>query len=97
MLYAVAGTAVRIVGLPDAESAELLARLKAHATDERFVYRRRHEAGDIAIIDTQATLHSATPIEFGSSPRDSRVVWRISVHGNAIGAGMGEADRAGAG
>ena len=41
----------------------------------------RHEVGDIAIIDTNATLHSATPIEVASGPVDSRVVWRISTHG----------------
>ena len=81
MLYAVAGTATRIEGMPADESAELLEQLKAHATSDQFVYARRHSVGDIAMIDTNATLHSATPIPVASGPVNSRVVWRISLHG----------------
>lgn len=40
-----------------------------------------HEVGDIAIYDTNATLHSATPIDVATGLNDSRVIWRISVHG----------------
>ncbi len=62
-------------------SDQLLDQLKAHATSPPFVYARKHEVGDIALYDTNATLHSATQIDVASGPNDSRVIWRISVHG----------------
>ncbi len=86
MLYAVAGTAVAIEGLNPDASNELLEELKKHATSERFSYARKHEVGDIAIFDTLATLHAATQIGVATGPYDSRVIWRISVHGRPVAA-----------
>ncbi len=81
MLYGVAGTPYRIEGLEPGESDVLLAQLKTHATSPPFTYARKHEVGDIAIYDTNATLHSATQIGVATGSTDSRVIWRISVHG----------------
>lgn len=81
MLYSVAGTPYCIEGMEQSESDALLDQLKTHATSEPFVYARKHEIGDIAIYDTNATLHSATQIDVATGPNDSRVIWRISVHG----------------
>ena len=80
-LYAVAGTAFAIEGLPDEEAQVLIAQLKAHATKEKFVYEHRYEVGDIAIWDTQATLHCGKPIGAPSGPGTERVLWRICVRG----------------
>ena len=80
-LYAVAGTAFAIEGLPDEEARSLISRLKAHAIQEKFVYEHRYEVGDIAIWDTQATLHCAKPIDSPSGPGTERVLWRICVRG----------------
>ena len=80
-LYAVAGTAFAIEGLPDEEAQVLIAELKAHATRERFVYEHRYEVGDIAIWDTQMTLHSGKPIGPPNGPGTERVLWRICVRG----------------
>mgnify|MGYP003343769857 CR=1 FL=1 len=85
VLYAVAGTAVRIEGLPDAESVQLLEELKRHATSPPFVYARKHEVGDIAIYDTDATMHSATPIGVAVNEDNARKIWRVSVHGPPVG------------
>lgn len=80
-LYAVAGTPFRVEGLDDAEGAALVARLKAHATQDKYVYAHRYEVGDVAIWDTQATLHCATPIGPPTHPGAQRLLWRISVRG----------------
>jgi len=81
VLYAVAGTAARIEGMADDEATQLLEQLKRHATSPSFVYARKHEVGDIAIYDTDATMHSATPIGVAVSEGNARKIWRISVHG----------------
>ena len=86
MLYAVAGTAMAIEGLEAQAGTALLEELKNHATSDRFTYARKHEAGDIAIFDTNATLHAATRIGVATGPHDARVVWRISVHGRPVAA-----------
>ena len=80
-LYAVAGTAYAIEGLSDAEAQSLIAELKAHATRDRFVYEHKYEVGDIAIRDTQMTLHCAKPIGRPCGPGTERLLWRISVRG----------------
>lgn len=80
-LYAVAGTPYAIEGMNEEEGAALLKELKRHALQERFIYRHRYRIGDIAIYDTTQTLHSGTPIGPATSPRDTRLLWRISVRG----------------
>ena len=80
-LYAVAGTAFGIEGLPDEEARALISRLKAHATRKRFVHEHRYEVGDIVIWDTQMTLHSARPIGPPNGPGTRRRLWRICVRG----------------
>lgn len=79
-LYAVAGTPIAIEGMDDGAAAELLAELKAHAVGDRYVYAHSYEVGDVAIWDTQATLHCATPIG-PPAPGNRRLLWRISVRG----------------
>jgi taurine dioxygenase len=80
-LYAVAGTPFAIRGMPDDEAERLLRDLKQHALQPRFAYKYKYSVGDIAIWDTFATLHSATPIAPATGPRDSRLLWRISCKG----------------
>ena len=80
-LYAVAGPPFEIDGMAPTEATRLLHSLKAHATSRPFVYRHKYRVGDVAIWDTMATLHSATPIGIASGERDSRLLHRISVKG----------------
>ncbi|MBL26811.1 MAG: hypothetical protein CMM50_04565 [Rhodospirillaceae bacterium] len=79
-LYAVAGTPITVDGLPESEANELLATLKAHAVQDKYVHEHRYSVGDIAIWDTQMTLHSAKPIG-RPEPGNERLLWRISVRG----------------
>lgn len=79
-LYAVAGTAFAVEGMEADDATRLIAELKAHAVDKRYVYAHTYEVGDVAIWDTQMTLHSATPIG-PPAPGNRRLLWRISVRG----------------
>jgi taurine dioxygenase len=65
-----------IVGLADAESAELLDQLHAHATADRYVYRHHWAAGDLVIWDNQATMHTRTPCD---SQQHQRLLYRTTV------------------
>jgi len=81
VLYGVAGTPCGIEGMAEDEALALLDELKAHALQPRFVYEHRYRVGDIAIWDTNQTLHSGVPIDIATSERDSRLLYRISVKG----------------
>lgn len=82
-LYAVAGSSMGIVGMPDDEALALLRELAAHATAERYTATLRYAPGDIAVWDNSSTLHAAEPM----APVDSadhanaRLLWRVSVKG----------------
>ena len=80
-LFAVSGTACAIDGMDDDAARALIATLKAHAVQDKYVYRHAYEVGDIAIWDTQMTLHAATPIEAAAGEDTERLLWRISVKG----------------
>ncbi len=80
-LYAMAGTPFGIEGLAAAAAAALLATLKTHQLQDRFLYKHRYSVGDITIWDTSQTLHSATQIAVATSAADSRLLYRISVRG----------------
>lgn len=83
-LYAVAQTPFKLEGKSEAESAEILHRLKTHATDPRFVYEHRYEVGDILIFDTLSTLHRAKgEIDPAQSKEadNARLLWRLSAKG----------------
>ncbi len=80
-LYAVAGTAIGIEGMPQEEAEALIAELKAHCVQEKYIYEHKYEVGDIAMWDTQMTLHAAKPIEVPKGPGTERLLWRISIRG----------------
>ncbi len=80
-LYAVGGTAFAIEGMPGTAADTLLRKLKAHCVQERYIYAHRYEIGDVAIWDTQMTMHCAAPMDAPSGPGTERLLWRISVRG----------------
>ncbi|HEX3860607.1 MAG TPA: TauD/TfdA family dioxygenase [Stellaceae bacterium] len=51
--------ASHVDGWPMADGRALLARLEAHATQERFVYRHRWLPGDMLMWDNRSLLHRA--------------------------------------
>jgi taurine dioxygenase len=83
-LYAMAQTPFLIDGKSEADSAAILARLKAHATDPKFVYEHRYEVGDILIFDTLSTLHRAKgqiDVAASADADNARLLWRLSAKG----------------
>lgn len=61
-----------IVGMSDAESAELIDELTAHCTQPQFVYSHFWHAGDLVIWDNRCTMHRATPFDDMLYKRDMR-------------------------
>jgi taurine dioxygenase len=82
-LYGVSGSSFGIVGMPEDEAIDLLNELKRHATGERYVRTLRYAVGEIAVWDTNCTLHAAellAPVEDPGDPQ-ARLLYRISVKG----------------
>jgi alpha-ketoglutarate-dependent taurine dioxygenase len=53
--------ASHIDGWPMQDGRALLARLEAHATQDRFIYRHKWRAGDMLMWDNRCLLHRADP------------------------------------
>ena len=67
--------------MPETEAEDLIAELKEHVLQEKYIYRHKYNVGDIAVWDTFQTMHSAVPIEVSTSETDARLLWRISIRG----------------
>ncbi len=68
----------RIVGLPEDESRDLLARLFAHSTKPEFIYRHRWQSHDIVFWDNRSVVHLAT----GCPDHLRRKMYRTTVQGD---------------
>lgn len=75
------GTAFGVEGLDREEGRELIAELRAHVTQPRFVTRYKVETGDILLWDNFQVMHSATPTEYSDEPGRRRLLYRISTKG----------------
>lgn len=62
-LYICPGMTTRIVGLPEEESASLLAELFAWSTQPRFVYTHIWRLGDALLWDNACTMHRREPFD----------------------------------
>ena len=80
-LYSPAGTSQGIVGMEDGEAAKLLNELADHALQPKYVYKHKWAVGDVVGWDTSSTMHAATPIGAATGPKDTRLLYRISVKG----------------
>ena len=58
-----------IAGMKRATSDALLEALMTHATQERFVFRRRWGARDVVMWDNRCTMHCATPYDAAGERR----------------------------
>ena len=76
VLYCNPGYAVRVDGMPEAESAELLALLFAHQEREAFFYAHAWTEGDVLMWDNIGTVHNAIP---DYRPDEPRYMRRIQV------------------
>lgn len=59
-------SAAWIEAMHPAESHDLLQKLMVHATQEKYTYRHKWNAGDLAIWDNTGCMHRAMPFEEGS-------------------------------
>jgi len=59
-------SAAYVEGMHHAESHDLLQRLMAHATQEKYTYRHKWQVGDLAMWDNTGSMHRAMPFEEGS-------------------------------
>lgn len=74
-LYAVSGTSMGIVELPQDEAIDLLDELKAHATQPKYQLRLKYGVGDVVMWDNPSLLHAATLTD----PKFPRTLHRITV------------------
>lgn len=65
-----------VVGLPEAESRALIAKLTAHATRRENVYRHEWEVGDLLMWDNCGVMHHAIPYDASSGRLMHRTVLR---------------------
>ncbi|MFI6443444.1 TauD/TfdA dioxygenase family protein [Kitasatospora sp. NPDC050543] len=82
----IGGFAQSIVGLPGAESGDLLRSLQAYVTRPENVVRWRWEVGDLVLFDNRATQHYA-PDDYDDLPRR---LHRVTVAGDVPVAVTGE-------
>ncbi len=68
---------VRIEGLPEPESNELLATLFDHQERREFVYEHVWRPGDLLMWDNRCTLHARTDF----SPNERRLMRRVTILG----------------
>lgn len=59
-------SAAWVEGMHAAESHDLLQRMMVHATQDKYTYRHKWQAGDLAIWDNTGCMHRAMPFEAGS-------------------------------
>ena len=80
-LYGLGGTPFEVPGMELEDGLALIARLKAHATQDRYVQGYKLMPGDVLLWDNLAVMHRATPIDYSDAPADRRLNYRISVKG----------------
>jgi taurine dioxygenase len=74
VLYCNPGYAVRIDGMPETESAQLLEFLFEHQVQKKFFYAHTWTEGDVLMWDNIGTLHNAVPDYGADEPRYMRRV-----------------------
>jgi alpha-ketoglutarate-dependent taurine dioxygenase len=66
-----------IEGMHPAESHDLLERLMAHATQDKYTYRHKWQMGDLAIWDNTGAMHRVMPYD----PESKREYHRCTLNG----------------
>lgn len=79
-IFVNAGFTKTVAGLDDARARELLERLYAHVTQDKYVYRHQWRVGDVLMWDNYSTQHRATG-GYGERPR---LMWRTTIQGFAL-------------
>ncbi len=76
ILYCNPGYAMRIDGMPEAESAELLDFLFKHQAQEKYFHAHKWTEGDVLMWDNIGTVHNAVP---DYRPDEPRYIRRVQV------------------
>jgi taurine dioxygenase len=79
-IYVSDGTAVGVVGMPEAEGRQLIRELIDHCTQPQFVYRHRWRVGDLVVWDNCSSLHKANSKDYALPYR--RRMHRVTVSGS---------------
>jgi taurine dioxygenase len=79
-LYVTEGYTVRIAGMPEDESHDLIAELSAHCVKPEFTYLHNWQQHDLVMWDDCSTQHKATFDYPASLPR---LMHRTTVSGGA--------------
>jgi alpha-ketoglutarate-dependent 2,4-dichlorophenoxyacetate dioxygenase len=79
-----ASHAVRVAGMPEAESEALLNELMEHCTQRQFVYSHRWRVHDLVMWDNRCTLHRGTDYDERRWKRDMHRA-TVSDIGNTVG------------
>jgi taurine dioxygenase len=74
-LYVSEGTAIRILGVSEAESRELLDFLFEHSVRDEVVWTQTWQVGDILVWDNRCTMHKQTDYD----PTERRLMKRATV------------------
>jgi taurine dioxygenase len=74
-LYVSEGTAVRINGIPEEESRELLKFLLAHLVRPEFTWLQEWQVGDVIVWDNRVTQHRSASYD----PSERRLLKRTTV------------------
>lgn len=74
-LWASTGTVKGIVGMEQDEALRLIDEIVAFATEERFVYRHKWQAGDLLVWDNRCTLHTGTLYDDSKYDRLMHRLW----------------------
>ncbi|AVG43326.1 TauD/TfdA family dioxygenase [Achromobacter insolitus] len=78
-LYVHPGMTAEVSGWGEEDSQELLERLFAHCTQQKYQYALQWEPGDVVMWDNRCVMHKATTRELPASMR--RTIYRTTVMG----------------
>jgi alpha-ketoglutarate-dependent taurine dioxygenase len=68
-----------VIGLPPDEGEALMRKLRAFATQPRFVYEHRWRVGDAILWDNRSAMHCALPFD---EERHRRMMYRVQIAGD---------------
>jgi alpha-ketoglutarate-dependent taurine dioxygenase len=66
-----------VIGMPEAESRDLIQRLNAHTTRRENVYRHEWTVGDLVLWNNCGVMHRVIPYD----PDSGRLLHRTTLHG----------------
>lgn len=85
-LWVSTGTVKEIIGMPNPDGLNLIDELVEFATQDRFVYRHKWQAGDVLVWDNRCTLHTGTLYDDTKYDRLMHRLWAKGDKPNGVAA-----------